>query len=102
MEVMERYRPERVISLHGTWDPAKAGVFYDPRKLTADEQQQIELDAARSAGASARPRVSDGANDAESRFQQLYDSARERGTPASGAATCPAGPRSAATRRSAA
>ena len=79
MEVMERYRPERIVSLHGTWDPAKAGVFYDPRKLTADEQQQIELDAARSAGASARPRVSDGENDAESRFQQLYDRARKRG-----------------------
>ena len=79
MEVMERYRPERIISLHGTWDPAKAGVFYDPRKLTADEQQQIELDAARSAGASARPRASDSEGSSEATFQQLYDSARKRG-----------------------
>ena len=79
MEVMERYRPERIISLHGTWDPAKAGVFYDPRKLTSDEQQQIELDAARSAGASARPRASDSEGSSEATFQQLYDSARKRG-----------------------
>ena len=82
MEVMERYRPERIISLHGTWDPAKAGVFYDPRKLTADEQQQIELDAARSAGASARPRASDSEGSSEATFRQLYDRARKRGVEA--------------------
>lgn len=40
LELMERFKPERIISIHGTWDPSKAGVFYDPRALTADEQTQ--------------------------------------------------------------
>ena len=35
MQLMERFKPERIISLHGTQYPGKAGVFYDPRKLTA-------------------------------------------------------------------
>jgi len=38
MELMERFRPERIISIHGTWDPNKAGVFYDPRALNAQEE----------------------------------------------------------------
>ena len=37
MQLMERFKPERIISLHGTQHPEKAGVFYDPRELTADE-----------------------------------------------------------------
>ena len=49
MELMERYKPERIVSLHGTWDSALAGVFYDPRKLTADEQSAAKDDAARKA-----------------------------------------------------
>ena len=46
MQLMERFKPERIISLHGTQHPEKAGVFYDPRKLTPEE----ELESARSAG----------------------------------------------------
>lgn len=38
LELMERFKPERIISIHGTWDPNLAGVFYDPRALRADEQ----------------------------------------------------------------
>ena len=38
MELMEKFKPERIISIHGTWDPNKAGVFYDPRALTAAER----------------------------------------------------------------
>ncbi|WP_206366438.1 eCIS core domain-containing protein [Sphingomonas gei] len=38
MELMERFRPERIISVHGTWDPGAAGVFYDPRELRAEER----------------------------------------------------------------
>lgn len=38
MELVERFTPERIISIHGTWDPSKAGVSYDPRALTADEE----------------------------------------------------------------
>ncbi|MDP5279471.1 DUF4157 domain-containing protein [Sphingomonas sp. DG1-23] len=37
MELMERFRPERIITVHGTWDPGAAGVFYDPRALREDE-----------------------------------------------------------------
>ena len=37
MELMERFRPERIITVHGTWDPGAAGVFYDPRDLRAEE-----------------------------------------------------------------
>jgi hypothetical protein len=37
MALIERFSPERIISIHGTWDPAKAGVSYDPRAITADE-----------------------------------------------------------------
>jgi hypothetical protein len=40
MQLMERFTPERIISIHGTWDPAQAGVSYDPRVLTADEDAQ--------------------------------------------------------------
>jgi hypothetical protein len=40
MELMEKFQPERIISIHGTWDPNKAGVFYDPRALTAAEETQ--------------------------------------------------------------
>jgi hypothetical protein len=82
MEVMERYKPERIISLHGTWDAGKAGVFYDPRKLSASERQQVELEAAASASASARPRAADGEGSSEAVFQQLYKGAVERGTAA--------------------
>jgi hypothetical protein len=69
MQLMERFKPERIISLHGTQHPDKAGVFYDPRKLTPEE----ELESARSASASARPRPSDSEGSSEARFRTLYD-----------------------------
>jgi hypothetical protein len=64
MELMERFKPERIISLHGTQHPEKAGVFYDPRELTAEE--------ARSPAASARPRPSDSEGSSEARYRALY------------------------------
>lgn len=39
MELMERFRPQRIISIHGTHREGAAGVFYDPRSLRADEVQ---------------------------------------------------------------
>lgn len=39
MQLMERFRPERIISVHGTKGPGSAGVFYDPRALRADERK---------------------------------------------------------------
>lgn len=38
MELMERFRPERIISVHGTHGPGSAGVFYDKRSLRDDEK----------------------------------------------------------------
>jgi hypothetical protein len=64
MQLMERFKPERIISLHGTQHPDKAGVFYDPRELTADE--------ARGPAASARPRPSDSEGSSEARYRALY------------------------------
>jgi hypothetical protein len=37
MQLMERFSPERVISIHGTWDASKAGVSYDTRAETPAE-----------------------------------------------------------------
>jgi hypothetical protein len=42
MELMERFRPERIISIHGTWKPVQAGVFFDPRELRSDEVAEAE------------------------------------------------------------
>jgi hypothetical protein len=39
LELMERFSPERIISIHGTHRPGAAGVFYDPRALRDDETQ---------------------------------------------------------------
>ena len=64
MQLMERFKPERIISLHGTQYPEKAGIFYDPRELTADE--------ARGPAASARPRPSDSEGSSEARYRALY------------------------------
>jgi hypothetical protein len=64
MQLMERFKPERIISLHGTRHPEKAGVFYDPRELTADE--------ARGPAASARPPPSDSEGSSEARYRALY------------------------------
>jgi hypothetical protein len=82
MQIMERFKPERIISLHGTWDAGKAGVFYDPRALTAAERQQVELEAAAGASGSARPRPSSSESSTETTFQQLYSGGVKRGTAA--------------------
>ena len=39
IELMERFRPERIISIHGTLGPGSAGVFYDPRSPNAEEDR---------------------------------------------------------------
>jgi len=39
LALMERFSPERIISIHGTSGPGSAGVFYDRRTLRADEVQ---------------------------------------------------------------
>jgi len=42
MQLIERFAPERIISIHGTWDASKAGVSYDPRALTAGEEASVQ------------------------------------------------------------
>jgi hypothetical protein len=42
MQLIERFAPERIISIHGTWDASKAGVSYDPRALTAGEEVRAQ------------------------------------------------------------
>jgi hypothetical protein len=37
IQLIERFKPERIISIHGTWAPSMAGVFYDTRAPTAAE-----------------------------------------------------------------
>jgi hypothetical protein len=39
LELIERFHPERIISIHGTSAPGQAGVFYDPRTLQPSEIQ---------------------------------------------------------------
>jgi predicted deacylase len=39
IELMERFHPERIISIHGTFGPGSAGVFYDPRSPNAEEDR---------------------------------------------------------------
>lgn len=38
MALMERFRPERIISIHGTRRPGAGGVFADPRRLNSTEE----------------------------------------------------------------
>ena len=42
LELIERFHPERIISIHGTWRPGNAGVFYDPRAPRPDEVQAAQ------------------------------------------------------------
>jgi hypothetical protein len=39
MQLMEKFHPERIISLHGTKHTGASGAFYDPRKLRPDEDK---------------------------------------------------------------
>jgi hypothetical protein len=39
MQLMEKFKPERIITLHGTKHSGAAGAFYDPRKLRPDEDK---------------------------------------------------------------
>ena len=39
LQLIEKFHPERILSLHGTSGPGSAGVFHDPRTLRADEMK---------------------------------------------------------------
>ena len=42
LQLIERFQPERIISIHGTWDPSIAGVSYDTRALTVGEEANAQ------------------------------------------------------------
>jgi hypothetical protein len=39
LQLIEKFHPERILSIHGTSGPGSAGVFYDPRSLRPDEMK---------------------------------------------------------------
>jgi hypothetical protein len=45
MQLVERFNPERIISIHGTVHSGAAGVFYDPVNLSAADIAQARSDA---------------------------------------------------------
>ncbi len=45
IQLIERYKPERIISIHGTRHAGAAGVFYDPITPTAAQLARIRSDA---------------------------------------------------------
>lgn len=77
MELMERFRPERIVSVHGTRGPGSAGVFYDPRALRADEEKAA-LDEAAAAVKPGTPRPSDSEGYAEADYQTRLKAAYKR------------------------
>lgn len=46
LELLERFKPARIISIHGTWRAGAGGVFYDKRNLTGAEVRQARQEAA--------------------------------------------------------
>jgi hypothetical protein len=49
LQLIERFHPERIISIHGTTGPGSAGVFFDQRTLQPAEEQASILWAERTA-----------------------------------------------------
>jgi hypothetical protein len=43
MELIDRFRPSRIISIHGTHAPSSAGVFADPHFLSPAKEKAIEF-----------------------------------------------------------
>jgi len=56
MQLIERFAPERIISIHGSSAAALAGVSYDPRALSAAEQARTQSSGIDS-GADARDKA---------------------------------------------
>ena len=55
IELMERFHPERIISIHGTQAPGQAGVFYDRRSPSAEEERRARDLAQGQEGGQALP-----------------------------------------------
>lgn len=72
LELMEKFRPERIISIHGTHRPGAAGVFYDKRSLRADETEAAR-DWAAERGRPGRSPSSEGEAGAETRQREVQE-----------------------------
>src|SRR5690606_28986114 len=46
MELIDRFHPSRIISIHGTHDTSASGVFADPHFTSPAEQKEMEVVAA--------------------------------------------------------
>jgi hypothetical protein len=72
IELMERFHPERIISIHGTSGPGSAGVFYDPRSLRPEEVQAARKWVAENSAVGA-PDTPQGRERLQDLEQQLVD-----------------------------
>ena len=57
LELIERFGPERIITIHGTHRAGAGGVFYDPRALRDDEVAAARQEAAEKAFTRPLPRL---------------------------------------------
>jgi hypothetical protein len=72
LQLIEKFHPERILSLHGTSGPGSAGVFYDPRSLRPDEVKAAR-DWARGNAFMQIPRDQQEAPGGQERLQALED-----------------------------
>jgi hypothetical protein len=80
MQLMEKFHPERIISIHGTWRPGAAGAFYDPRSLRPDETKAAG-DWARAEARKRIPSDEQTTPDGQQRLQELENSlSKQRST----------------------
>jgi hypothetical protein len=43
MELIDRFHPSRIVSIHGTWDISASGVFADPHFTSPAKEESIEV-----------------------------------------------------------
>ena len=73
LQLIEKFQPERILSIHGTWGPGSAGVFYDTRSLRPDELKAAR-DWARATAYMRIPPDQQEGMDGQERLQALEDS----------------------------
>jgi hypothetical protein len=72
LQLIEKFHPERILSLHGTSGPGSAGVFYDSRSLTPTEEKTARFLAHASAFMQIPPDQQEGP-EGQQRLQALED-----------------------------
>lgn len=74
MQLIEKFHPERIISIHGTQHTGAAGAFYDARKLSPEEDKAARDWAADTAAKQARSRPQDDEGAGQARLQAIQKS----------------------------